>query len=93
LLRRLYVLFFIELDTRTVYVTGVTANQVGQWVTQQARNLSEVLAARKNAVRFLIRDRDAKFTANFDEVDRSEGIGIIRTPVRAPLANAFAEDS
>jgi transposase len=84
LLRRLYVLFFIELDTRRVYVTGVTANPVGQWVTQQARNLSSVLAERAVAVRFLIRDRDGKFTASFDEVFRSEGIRIIRTPVRAP---------
>jgi hypothetical protein len=52
LLRRFYVLFFVELDTRRVYVTGVTANPVGEWVTQQARNLSEELAARTSAVRF-----------------------------------------
>jgi len=91
LLRRLYVLFFIELDTRRVYVSGITANPVGAWVTQQARNLTMVLAERARPVRFLVRDRDAKFTANFDELFRSERIRIIRTPVRAPRANAFAE--
>lgn len=91
LLRRLYVLFFIDLDTRKVFVTGVTAHPTGAWVVQQARNLSHELAQRAQPVKFLIRDRDAKFTASFDEVFRSEGIRIIRTPVRAPRANASAE--
>jgi len=91
LLRRLYVLFFIELDTRRVYVTGVTANPAETWVVQQARNLTMVLADRTRPVRALVRDRDALFTASVDEVFRSEGIRIIRIPVRAPRANAFAE--
>jgi len=91
LLRRLYVLFFIEVDTRRVYVSGVTASPVEAWVVQQARNLTMVLAERTLPVRFLVRDRDTKFTTGFDEVFRSERIRTIRTPARAPRANAFAE--
>jgi putative transposase len=91
LLRRLYVLFFIEVDTRRVYVSGVAASPVKARVLQQARNLTLVLAERTLRVRFVVRDRDAKFTTGFDEVFRSERIRTIRTPIRAPRANAFAE--
>src|SRR5665213_3947018 len=91
LLKRLYVLFFIELDTRRVYVMGITAHPTGSWTVQQARNLSVMLANRAHPVKFLIRDRDTKFTSSFDEIFRSECIRIIRTPIRAPRANAFAE--
>ncbi len=91
LLWRLYVLFFIEIDTRRVYVIGVTANPVRPWVVQQARNVSSAFAQRARPVRFLVRNRDGKFTSNFDEVFRAEGMRIMRTPVRAPRANAFAE--
>jgi len=87
LLRRLYVLFFIELDTRRVYLTGVTAKPAEAWVTQQARNLTMMLAERARPVRYLA-DRDAKFTPSFDEVFRSERIRIIRTPVRALVPTA-----
>ena len=72
-------------------MAGVTASPTGTWVTQQARNLSMVLAERPHPVQFWIRDRDAKFTSSFDEVFGSDGIRTIRTPVRAPRVNAFAE--
>ena len=91
LLKRLYVLFFIELDARRVQVTGVTAHPTGSWVVQQTRNLTVEPEDRGHLVRFLIRDRDTKFTSSFDEVFRADGFRIIRTPVRAPRANAFAE--
>src|SRR6266545_4742514 len=88
-LRRLYVLFFIELGSRRVHLAGCTTNPTGAWVVQQARNLS--FTGLLERMRFLIHDRDSKFTASFDEVFRSEGVNVIQTPVRAPRANAYAE--
>jgi putative transposase len=88
-LRRLYVLFFIELGSRRVHLAGITKNPNRAWVTQQARNLT--VTTDIEAARFLIRDRDTKFTQAFDDVFRSEDIRVIPTPVRAPRANAFAE--
>jgi putative transposase len=90
-LRRLYALVFIELATRKVYLAGVTAHPTGEWATQQARNIVETFIDRSEPIRFVIHDRDSKFTAAFNEVFRSEAIRIIRTPVRAPRANAFIE--
>jgi putative transposase len=90
-LRRLYVLFFIELDARRVHLAGVTANPDGAWVTQQARNLLQALEGQGRRVRFLIRDRDGKFCRAFDDVFRSEGADVVLTPVQAPNANACAE--
>jgi hypothetical protein len=88
-LRRYYVLFCIELGSRRVHLAGCTTNPTGAWVTQQARNLSFIGVFERT--RFLVHDRDSKFTAAFDEVFRSEGIRLIRTPIRAPQANAYAE--
>jgi putative transposase len=90
-LKRLYVLFFIELDTRRVHFGGVTAHPDSGWVAQQARNLLLVLSERGQQVRFLLHDRDDKFSHGFDEVFRSEGAEVLLTPVRAPRANAYAE--
>jgi transposase len=90
-LRRLYVLFFIELGTRRIYLAGVTAHPDGPWVDQQARNLLLMFGGRGPRLRFLIRDRDAKFTRAFDDVFRSEGCDVLITPVQAPNANAHAE--
>jgi transposase InsO family protein len=89
LLRRYYVLFFIELQTRRVHLAGATTNPDARWVAQQTRNLS--LTAALGDIAFLIRDRDSKFTGGFDEVFRTEGIAVIQTPYRSPQANAHAE--
>jgi putative transposase len=90
-LRRFYVLFFIELSRRRVYLAGITANPDGAWVVQQARNLTMTLAEQKHRHRILIRDRDSKFTAAFDEIFRSEGVKVIKAPIAAPRAKAHAE--
>src|SRR5438067_90138 len=85
-LKRFYVLFFIELATRRVHLAGITTNPNGRWVTQQARNLLMRLDDEGVQPRCLIRDRDSKFTRDFDEVFRSQGIRVIKAPVRAPQA-------
>lgn len=84
-------LFFIELATRRVHLGGCTANPTGPWMIQQARNLGICLEDRLAPVRFVIHDRDSKFTAAFDEVLALQGMEVIHTPYRAPKANAVAE--
>jgi putative transposase len=91
LLNRIYVLVFIEHRTRLLHLAGLTANPTGAWVTQQARNLAMDLGERMDLLTYLIGDRDAKFTAAFDEVFRASGTRIIKTPPRAPRANAICE--
>jgi hypothetical protein len=83
-LRRHYVLFFIAHASRRVWLAGCTTNPTGPWVTQQARNLG--LDFSEQGMRVLIRDRDSKYSCPFDEVFRSQGIRIVKTPVRAPVA-------
>jgi putative transposase len=90
-LRRLHVLFFIDLGTRRVHLAGVTAHPEGAWVAQQARNLRLVLGERGRQLRFLVRDHDAKFTRAFDGVFHSDDADVLITPVQAPNANAYAE--
>ena len=90
-LRRIYVLFFIEIQTRRVHLAGCTSNPDGTWATQQARNLVMELEDRHDPVRFLLHNRDTMFTAAFDEVFQTQGIRVIKTPIQAPNANAHAE--
>ena len=91
LLRRYYVLFVIEVERRVVHLLGVTTNPNGPWVTQVARNFAADLEEPADSTRFLVRDRDPKFTASFDNIFASIGAKTIRTPVRSPNPNAYAE--
>ena len=90
-LRRYYVLFVIEVERRVVHLLGVTANPNGPWVIQVARNFCAELDEAGQRMGFLVRDRDTKFTAGFDQIFASIGAKTILTPVRSPNANAFAE--
>ena len=87
-LKTVYVLFFIELDTRRVYIAGCTREPTSAWVTQQARQVVWTMQDRPSPLKFLIHDRDSKFSSAFDTVFRAEGIDIVLTPPQAPNANA-----
>ena len=91
LLKRIYVLVFIEHGTRRMHIGGVTASPTGEWTVQQARNLALGLGGRFEAVKFLIRDRGSNFTASFDAVFQAAGTRILRTAVQAPRMNAICE--
>ena len=91
LLRRYYVLFFIKVQTREVFYAGATANPTGAWTTQAARNLFLRHSAQLDGAGALVRDRGSQFIDTFDEIFRAEGFKILKTPVRTPVANSFAE--
>ncbi len=91
LLKRLYVLVFIEHGTRRMHLGGVTASPAGEWTVQQARNLALTLGEGLGDIRFLIRDRGSNFTASFDAVFQAAGTRILRTAVRTPRMNAICE--
>ncbi|CAM5327523.1 hypothetical protein SANTM175S_08081 [Streptomyces antimycoticus] len=91
-LKRLYTLIFIEHNTRRVHRAGVTERPTAQWTIQQARNLTMTLGCRMDSLRFLLRDRDSKYTNAFDAVFQADDVGILLSPPRAPKANAICSE-
>ncbi len=91
LLRHYYLLFFIDVSTREVFFAGITTNPTGAWTAQAARNLFLRHGHQLTDARALVRDRGSQFIDTFDEIFRTEGLKILKTPVRTPVANTFAE--
>lgn len=90
-LKRLYVAFVIEIDSRRVHLLGITEHPTAAWATQLARELTWQLEETGGQFTHLIRDRDAKFTDAFDAVFTSIGIDVVKTAPQCPRMNAFAE--
>ena len=90
-LDRLHVLIFIELASRKVHLAGITAHPTGEWVAQQARNLAWKLQDGVLSAKYLLHDRDTKFTAAFDQIFGSEGVEVVKLPFRSPRANSIWE--
>jgi transposase InsO family protein len=88
---RLYAMAFLEHGTRRLHVTGVTRHPTGEWATQQARNLAADLGTRVESLRFILRDRDTKYTASFDAVFEAEEMDVLLSAPRAPRMNAHCE--
>ena len=91
ILRRFYLLFFIDIPTRSVYLGGITEHPTGAWTTQAARNLFLRHRDQLCGARTLVRDRGSQFIAAFDEIFRTDGLKILKAPIRTPVANAFDE--
>ena len=91
LLRRYYLLFFIDITSREVFFAGITTNPTGPWTTQAARNLFLHRSHELADAAALVRDRGSQFTASFDEIFKTEAMKILKTPIRTPVANSFAE--
>lgn len=90
-MRTIYVLFFIEIDSRQIHIAGCTRHPYQIWINQQTRQVLWQLDDQDTKMRFLIRDRDSKFSKSSDALFQSDGIDIIKTPIQAPNANAYAE--